>query len=120
MASQQPNDGAKARDPDHYGGKSRFELELEVSDQAAFVQALGNPYYLHNLADSKVLYEPEFVAYIKYLRYWSSPEYIKYLSFPGPALKALDLLQEERFRKDMINPMVRDQLVADWSQAAIK
>ncbi|KAF2767070.1 SOH1-domain-containing protein [Teratosphaeria nubilosa] len=114
MAVQQPNNGVKARDPDHYGGKSRFELELE------FVQALGNPYYLHNLADSKVLYQPEFVEYIKYLRYWSSPEYIKYLSFPGPALKALDLLQEEQFRKDMINPMVRDQLVADWSQAAIK
>jgi len=41
--------------------KARFELDLET------VQALGNPQYLSMLAYQKILDDPAFVNYLKYL-----------------------------------------------------
>lgn len=53
--------------------RARFELELE------FVQALGNPYYLHLLAQQNVLSQPAFVNYLKYLTYWKEKEYARFI-----------------------------------------
>ncbi|KAI9774384.1 MAG: suppressor of hpr1 [Geoglossum simile] len=81
-----------------YGGFTRFELEVE------FVQCLGNPWYLNHLATQKLFDNPAFVAYLSYLQYFSQPEYTKYLMYPGPTLKALQLLQQEKFRQDILSP----------------
>ncbi|KAL8664669.1 MAG: hypothetical protein Q9168_007855 [Polycauliona sp. 1 TL-2023] len=83
-----------------YAGFTRFELELE------FVQALANPYYLNHLASQKLLQDAAFVAYLKYLLYFQQPEYTSYLSYPGPTLKALELLQQDKFRQDILSPDV--------------
>ncbi|KKA27951.1 hypothetical protein TD95_001196 [Thielaviopsis punctulata] len=69
-----------------------------------FVQSLANPLYLNHLASEKYLQKPEFVAYLDYLQYWSKPPYLKYLTYPGPTLRNLELLQQERFRTDILSP----------------
>ncbi|TVY53549.1 Mediator of RNA polymerase II transcription subunit [Lachnellula suecica] len=81
-----------------FGGFTRFEVELE------FVQSLASPLYLNHLASLKYLENPAFVAYLSYLQYWSQPPYTKYLTYPGPTLKNLELLQQERFRADILGP----------------
>ncbi|KAI1104539.1 SOH1-domain-containing protein [Jackrogersella minutella] len=96
-----------------YGGFSRFEIELE------FVQSLANPFYLNHLASQKLLSEPAFVAYLSYLRYWTRPPYVKYLNYPGPTLKHLELLQEERFRQDVISPELVQVLAAEGAKASV-
>jgi mediator of RNA polymerase II transcription subunit 31 len=53
--------------------RRRFELELE------FVQALGNPHYLHTLALQGILDQPAFIEYLKYLNYWKEREYARFL-----------------------------------------
>lgn len=111
-AAEQPEPPKPAPDP-------RFTLELE------FVSSLANPYYLSHLAvnypnllgisraednDPDAAADPEsqaFVAYLAYLySYWKRPEYAQFLTYPGPTLRALRLLQEERFRRDIINPQL--------------
>ncbi|KAL2818888.1 mediator of RNA polymerase II transcription subunit 31 [Aspergillus granulosus] len=103
----------------------RFTLELE------FVSSLANPYYLSHLAvnypsllgiskshdESNVNEEnsdPEaeaFAAYLAYLySYWKTPEYAQFLTHPGASLRALRLLQEENFRRDIIRPQVIEGL----------
>jgi mediator of RNA polymerase II transcription subunit 31 len=94
----------------------RFEIELE------FVQALASPAYSHFLAttapsseeDSSgaltYLTSPNFLAFLKYLRYWKEPEYAVYISFPH-CLHFLDLLIEsEAFRRDIAKPAFRDYM----------
>ncbi|KAI1449002.1 SOH1-domain-containing protein [Annulohypoxylon stygium] len=102
-----------ADDEPKYGGFSRFEIELE------FVQALANPSYLNHLASQKLLNDPAFVAYLSYLRYWSRPPYIKYLNYPGPTLKHLELLQQERFRQDIISPELEQALIMEGVKASV-
>ncbi|KAI4252748.1 MAG: hypothetical protein LQ352_004104 [Teloschistes flavicans] len=101
-------------DEDQYGGFTRFELELE------FVQALANPYYLNHLASQKLLQDSSFIEYLKYLQYFNKPEYIRYLSYPAPTLKALELLQQERFRQDILSPDVIARLAEETVLASIK
>ncbi|KAL5336145.1 SOH1-domain-containing protein [Aspergillus crustosus] len=103
----------------------RFTLELE------FVSSLANPYYLSHLA---VTYpnllgisrsreegdvndddaDPDakaFAAYLAYLySYWKTPEYSQFLTHPGATLRALRLLQEDTFRRDIIRPQVIESL----------
>ncbi|KAK8061402.1 hypothetical protein PG994_007768 [Apiospora phragmitis] len=69
-----------------------------------FVQSLANPFYLNYLASQKLLSEPTFVAYLDYLQYWNKPPYLKFLTYPGPTLKHLELLQQEKFREEIISP----------------
>ncbi|OBT68435.1 hypothetical protein VE03_02867 [Pseudogymnoascus sp. 23342-1-I1] len=104
-----------------YGGFTRFEIELE------FVQCLANPHYLLHLAtltttadtstssspSLPLLAHPPFVAYLSYLQYFSTAPYLKYLTYPGPTLKNLELLQNERFRRDILSPDVVGQLVVE-------
>ncbi|KAJ8127284.1 hypothetical protein O1611_g6350 [Lasiodiplodia mahajangana] len=129
-----------------YGGFTRFEIELEVciailrsintrtillslsfvsddgtaNEYLQFVQSLANPFYLNHLASLKLLNDPAFIAYLAYLQYWSRPPYIKYLNYPGPTLKHLELLQEERFRQDIISPELVQALAAEGVKASVE
>lgn len=84
-----------------------------------FVQSLGNPFYLNHLAVHKYLDDSAFVAYLDYLKYFARPEYAKFLSYPGPTLKALELLGQERFRKDILMPGTVATLVEGGMRAAV-
>ncbi|KAI4122778.1 MAG: hypothetical protein LQ338_005618 [Usnochroma carphineum] len=107
--------GMQASRPiDLYAGFTRFELELE------FVQSLANPYYLNHLASQKLLQDPSFVEYLKYLQYFARPEYTRYLSYPGPTLKALELLQQEKFRQDILSPDMVARLAEETLLTIIK
>ncbi|CAO1599904.1 MAG: hypothetical protein LQ349_004419 [Xanthoria aureola] len=97
-----------------YAGFTRFELELE------FVQALANPYYLNHLASQKLLQDSTFVAYLNYLQYFAQPEYTRYLSYPGPTLKALELLQQERFRQEILSPDIVAHLAEQTMLSSVK
>ncbi|KAI3393775.1 hypothetical protein diail_3734 [Diaporthe ilicicola] len=120
MASSQAPPDAPSDDKDSknrepkYGGFARFEIELE------FVQSLANPNYLNHLAAQKLLQQPAFVQYLKYLQYWSKPPYLKYLTYPGPTLKNLELLQQERFRRDIISPDFVAALIQEGTKAAVE
>lgn len=112
----------------------RFTIELE------FVLALANPYYLSHLAVTfpHLLSEPasassvtkrknagtqdtpaqKFAAYVKYLHtYWKDPEYCRFLTHPGATLRALELLQQEKFRKEIIMPSVIEGLLMSHQQS---
>jgi len=56
------------------------------------------------LASEKYFEKPEFVAYLDYLQYFTKPPYLQYLTYPGPTLNNLALLQQERFRNDILSP----------------
>jgi mediator of RNA polymerase II transcription subunit 31 len=111
-----------------YGGFTRFEIELEVTppscpsvtrteaNSSQFVQSLASPQYLNHLASLKYFENPAFIAYLSYLQYWSHPPYTKYLTYPGPTLKNLELLQQERFRTDILSP----DKVAELAEEGIK
>jgi hypothetical protein len=84
-----------------YAGATRFELELEVRydilcedapprcqpptatklTPPQFVQSLSNPYYLHHLCVQKYFEDDAFVEWCKYLKYFSQPEYLPFLSY---------------------------------------
>ena len=89
----------------------RFTLELE------FVLSLSNPYYLQHLATTYPhLFTGNdatlFTAYLSYLyAYWSTPQYAKYLTHAPAVLHTLKLLQEERFRREVIRPDVVEGLL---------
>lgn len=91
---------------------TRFEVELE------FVTMLSSPAYLSWLALNKYFQKPEFNNYLQYLQYWATDPYVGYLTHPGPTLKALELLQEERFRKDIMRPdvgMMLSEQMLEWA-----
>jgi mediator of RNA polymerase II transcription subunit 31 len=50
---------------------------------------------------------------LAYLQYWKEPEYAQYLSYPGPALKTLELLQQESFRKQILTPALQMHLIEE-------
>ncbi|KAE8448774.1 suppressor of hpr1 [Mollisiaceae sp. DMI_Dod_QoI] len=97
-----------------YGGFTRFEIELE------FVQSLASPLYLNHLAAMKYFENPAFVAYLSYLQYWSHPPYSKYLMYPGPTLRNLELLQQERFRTDILSPDVVGRLYEEGAKKGLE
>mmetsp|Transcript_55490 Transcript_55490/g.63394 ORF Transcript_55490/g.63394 Transcript_55490/m.63394 type:complete len:160 (-) Transcript_55490:179-658(-) len=72
----------------------RFQIELE------FVQALANPHYLHFLAQHRHLDQPAMINYLKYMLYWTKPEYAQYVDYPD-CLFFLKLLQSPKFRKEL-------------------
>ncbi|KAK4552510.1 Mediator of RNA polymerase II transcription subunit 31 [Recurvomyces mirabilis] len=111
MAEAKVN-GTKSRDVNWFAGHQRFDIECE------FVQSLSNPHYILHLAANKYFDDPTFVAYLKYLEYFRQPEYIKYLLYPGPTLRALELLQQEQFRKDALNPALIEQMLQEGMEAA--
>ncbi|KAK4846076.1 hypothetical protein QYF36_012725 [Acer negundo] len=90
-ASSDPNDG-----------RQRFLLELE------FVQCLANPNYIHYLAQNHYFEDEAFIGYLKYLKYWKRPEYVKFIITNGYShcLYFLNLLQ--RFRSAMAHPATKE------------
>lgn len=95
---------------------TRWEIELE------FVQSLSNIQYLNYLAQNNYLNNPEFLNYLNYLNYWRQPQYVKYLVYPN-CLHILTLLQNEEFRKNIVNPefmnTVMNDMVKRWSDNEI-
>ncbi len=89
----------------------RFQIELE------FVQCLGNPNYLHFLAQRGYFKEANFINYLRYLLYWKRPEYVVFIKFPV-CLHFLDLLQHESFRKEIVNgqcaKFLDEQVLLSW------
>lgn len=75
---------------------------------------------MNHLASRKFLADPRFVEYLKYLQYWTRPPYLKYLTYPGPALKMLELLQTEKFRQDIINPDLVNRLIVEGMRAGVE
>jgi mediator of RNA polymerase II transcription subunit 31 len=67
-----------------------------------------------------LLAHPPFIAYLSYLQYWASPPYTKFLNYPGPTLKHLQLLQNERFREDVLRPEVVGRLMEEDVKAVME
>lgn len=82
------------------------------------MQCLANPAYLNYLATQKLLENDEFIAYLDYLQYFTQPKYAKYLTYPAPTLRALQLLQQEQFRKDILMPDVVARMMHEGIQAS--
>ncbi|KAG8893680.1 suppressor of hpr1 [Tulasnella sp. 403] len=60
-------------EPARRANRELFTLELE------FVQALGNPFYLYNLAVEGYMDDPQFINYLRYLQYWKEKEYARFV-----------------------------------------
>ncbi|KAI3940391.1 hypothetical protein MKW98_024798 [Papaver atlanticum] len=90
-----PRPGNVYKDPDD--GRQRFLLELE------FIQCLANPTYIHYLAQNRYFEDEAFIDYLKYLKYWQQPEYLKFIMYPH-CLYFLELLQNANFRNAMAHP----------------
>ncbi|CAI5759517.1 unnamed protein product [Candida verbasci] len=88
---------------------TRWEIELE------FVQSLSNLPYVSYLAQNNYLKDEKFINYLNYLQYWNNPNYSKYLVYPN-CLHILNLLQQEQFRNDIINPDFVNKLMNDMIQ----
>jgi len=84
------------------------------------VQSLASPSYLNHLAMHKYFDQPGFVEYLSYLQYWNHPPYLKYLQYPGPTLKNLELLQQERFRREILDINVVARLAEEGIKASIE
>jgi mediator of RNA polymerase II transcription subunit 31 len=67
-----------------------------------------------------LLTHPPFIAYLNYLLYFRHPSYTSYLLYPGPTLKNLELLQNERFRKEVLSPEVVGRLGEEGVRAAVE
>ena len=84
------------------------------------MQCLSNPRYLHHLASTLSLEDERVINYLKYLRYWKDPQYVRYIRFPRKfvfylvdtmysnvqidCLYFLDLLQDKTFRQKLKSP----------------
>jgi mediator of RNA polymerase II transcription subunit 31 len=107
--------------PEREQNRVVFSMELE------FVQGLGNPFYLHNLANQGYMDDPAFINYLKYLCYWKDKEYARFILYVGSALDRpehertsfyrypqalhhLDLLQHVQFRQSLKDPRIVDYL----------
>ncbi|KAJ4784545.1 Mediator of rna polymerase ii transcription subunit 31 [Rhynchospora pubera] len=97
LSSAEPQSTQKNpyKDPDD--GRQRFLLELE------FIQCLANPTYIHYLAQNRYFEDEAFIGYLKYLKYWQKPEYLKFIMYPH-CLYFLELLQNPNFRNAMAHP----------------
>lgn len=75
--------------------QDRLIIEME------FVQNLCNAKYLHHLSQHRYLKDDKFLAFLRYLRYWKEPQYLRLLAFPQ-CLAFLDaLIDNESFRKEL-------------------
>lgn len=74
---------------------------------------------MNYLATQKLFDDPAFVAYLDYLQYFKEPAYAKYLTYPAPTLKALQLLQQERFRRDILMPETVARLIEGGIKAVL-
>ena len=108
MSSKQEEEDTHQKDMTSYyqsllpdNREDQFYIDLE------FIQNLCNPRYLNFLAQNGYFHQDEFLAYLKYLRYWKDPKYMKYLLFPQ-CLAFLDgIIDNIQFRNELtINEFV--------------
>ena len=60
-----------------------------------------------------------FGRYLTYLlEYWRKPEYVQYLTHPAATIRNLELLQNEKFRKDIMRPDVLEKLTVGFTGVA--
>lgn len=67
---------------------------------------------MNYLAQNNYLNDESFVNYLNYLQYWTEPQYAKFLVYPN-CLHILKLLQDENFRKNIINQEFMNNLMND-------
>ncbi|UVC54260.1 hypothetical protein MACJ_003796 [Theileria orientalis] len=98
-------------DKAEFDDQFRFEVELE------FVQCLSNVYYLRYLKNRGYFDDERFRAYLFYLQYWRTREYIKYIKYPY-CIKILELLMDDDFVKTLSNDLsiesLKSQLNNHW------
>lgn len=87
-------------------------MELE------FVQCLGNPNYLHFLAQRGYFKDSKFINYLEYLQYWREPKYVKFIKYPV-CLHFLELLLHDSFRREIVNGQVMTNISQDESLGAL-
>lgn len=83
------------------------------------MQCLANPWYLNHLAVLKLYDDPAFVNYLNYLQYFKDSKYVKYLLYPTATLKALELLQQEQFRKAILSPEIVARMIEGGVRASM-
>ncbi|KAJ9660832.1 Mediator of RNA polymerase II transcription subunit 31 [Neophaeococcomyces mojaviensis] len=58
----------------------------------------------------------KFARYLAYLySYWKTPQYSQFLTHPAATLRNLELLQQERFRQDIVRPDFADLLAEGFT-----
>lgn len=82
---------------------SIFEKDLE------FIQLLCNPEYLKWLHNEKYFEMQSFRDYLKYLEYFKSPEYSKFLIYPQ-CIAILEILNHENADDFLSNDQFYDSL----------
>lgn len=92
--------------------------EVRLLVELEFVQSLCNMSYLHYLASNGYFEDEQFLAFLRYLRYWKRPEYLRHLLFPQ-ALFFLDMIIDDpQFRKEMklqqFSTFIHQQQAAHW------
>jgi mediator of RNA polymerase II transcription subunit 31 len=84
----------------------RFFIELEL------VQNLSNAKYLSYVVQNKYFQDPSFMVFLRYLRYFKEPEYLRHLIFPA-CLAFLDaLIDNPRFRQELLSPVFIEHIHA--------
>ena len=73
-----------------FGNDKRFKMELE------FLCCLVRLDYIEDLYKKGYFYQPSFRRFLKYMLYWTRPEYARYVIFPQ-SLHNLKLLQDDSF-----------------------
>ena len=86
--------------------EERFLIELE------FIQNLSNPKYLSYLAQNKYFQDESFMAFLKYLRYFKEPQYLRHLIFPVCLTFLDELIGNVRFRQELLSPAFIDYIHA--------
>ena len=86
--------------------EERFLIELE------FIQNLSNPKYLSYLAENKYFQDPTFMEFLRYLRYFKEPEYLCHLIFPACLTFLDELIENGRFRQELLSPAFIEQIHA--------
>ena len=94
--------------------------QLRLLAELEFIQNLSNVKYLHYLSQNRYFVDERFMNFLKYLRYWKQPEYIRLLTFPQCLIFLDALIENEEFRQELHAPMfiefVHQQIGQLWLQ----
>ena len=94
--------------------EERFLIDVE------FIQNLSNPKYLSYLAQNKYFQDSSFMEYLKYLRYFKEPEYTCHLIFPTCLTFLDELIENTRFRHELLSPAFIEHIHAQQGSSLHK
>ena len=94
--------------------EERFLIDVE------FIQNLSNPKYLSYLAQNKYFQDSSFMEYLKYLRYFKEPEYTCHLIFPTCLTFLDELIENARFRHELLSPAFIEHIHAQQGSSLHK